>query len=384
MARVCAPPDPSPPDPSPPEPRPPEPRPPLARSSAAGAASSPGHVLELTAIQAGAPGLRASLARGGLTVLSWGWAFSQWLKRGAYACGLRRATALDVPVLSVGNLAVGGTGKTPFVAWLVQRLAADGHTPGILARGYGASAGGGTTLNDEGRVLQHLLGADVPQAQDGDRIRGGRALRAAHPEVDVVVLDDGFQHRRIHRDLDIVLLDATRPFGFGHLLPRGLLRERRSALRRADAVVLTRTERVDAAAVERIQSEIRRVHAGPLALARTEPAPPGLADELSGASVFVLCGLGNPDAFLGTVADLGATVVGRRILGDHEVLPEAAWPDLLAEARAAGAECVLLTRKDAVKYERLDPAVTVVDQAFHVHAGEAELLALARRALARP
>lgn len=347
-------------------------------------ASDGGGALDLTAIQAGAPGLRASLARGGLAVLSGGWAISQWLKRGAYACGLRRATRLDVPVLSVGNLAVGGTGKTPFVAWLVQRLAADGHVPGILARGYGAPAGGGSTLNDEGRVLQHLLGADVPQAQGGDRIRAGQALRAAHPEVDVVVLDDGFQHRRIHRDLDIVLLDATRPFGFGHLLPRGLLREGPSALQRADAVVLTRTERVDAATLERIQSEIRRVYAGPLALARTEPAPPGLTEELSGASVFVLCGLGNPEAFLGTVADLGATVVGRRILGDHEVLPAAAWPDLLAEARAAGAECVLLTRKDAVKYERLDPAVTVVDQVFHLHAGEAELLALARRALTRP
>lgn len=336
----------------------------------------------LESIQAGAPGVGASLARAGLTVLAWGWGAAQLLKSAAYATGLRRTSVPEVPVLCVGNLAVGGTGKTPFVAWLVARLTADGRTPGILARGYGRPIADG--LNDEGLVLRHLLGADVPQVQDGDRRRGLATLRAAHPAVDVVVHDDGFQHRRLGWRAAIVLLDATRPFGHGHLLPRGLLRERPSALRRADAVLVTRTERVDEAALERIEREARRhLPAGaPVAYARAEPGPPGLAEELTGAKVFAFCGIGNPVAFLGTLGDLGAEVVGQRAIGDHEVLPDAGWTSLLAEARAAGAECVVTTRKDAVKYPTMPADVVVVDQELVIHRGEAELLALVRRAIA--
>lgn len=332
-------------------------------------------------IQAGEPGVGRALARAGLTVLSWGWAAAQGLKGLAYGTGLRRSTALDVPVLSVGNLAVGGTGKTPFVAWLALQLRAAGRTPGILARGYGDAVIDG--LNDEGAVLRHLLGPDVPQVQDPDRVRGGRALRAAHPDVDVVLLDDGFQHRRIHRDVDLVLLDATNPLGHGHLLPRGRLRESPAALRRAHAVVITRTERVAASALPAIEARIRP-HLGegvPVAYARGEPTPASLADELSGAPVLAVCGIGNPAAFLGTLEDLGARVVGRRILGDHEGLPPGAWRDLLAEARAAGAECVVTTRKDAVKVPDLPAEVVVVDQALVVHGGEAELLAVVNTVL---
>ncbi len=333
----------------------------------------------LHAIQRGDPGIGRSAARAGLRVLSWGWQIVQWLKEGAYATGLRRARSLALPVVSVGNLAVGGTGKTPFVAWLVTRLRAGGHTPGVLARGYGSRAAtdagaGADALNDEGAVLQHLLGKDLPQVQDADRLRGAGALREAWPAVDVLVLDDGFQHRRIGRDVDIVLLDATRTFGYGYHLPRGLLREGPRALDRADAVVLTRTERVDAVALEEAKRAIRAVFDGPLALARTEPHPAALKHELAGARVFVLCGIGNPDAFLGTLADLGATVAGSRILGDHEALPDGAWPDLRAEARAVGAECIVTTRKDAVKYEPLPSEVTIVDVALVVHHGEAALL----------
>ncbi|MDA1196017.1 MAG: tetraacyldisaccharide 4'-kinase [Planctomycetota bacterium] len=335
--------------------------------------SEPHPATRRTAIQAGAPGVGRALARGGLQVASWGWAAAQQLKRGAYSLGVRRAARLSVPVLSVGNLTAGGTGKTPFVAWLAQHLVDAGHRPGILARGFGARAADGTS-NDEGAVLRRLLGASVPQVQDPDRVRGGRRLCAQHPEVNVILLDDGYQHRRLHRDLDIVLLDATEPFGYDHLLPRGLLRERPSALGRAGAVVVTRTERVSAGSVQSTCERIRAHFAGPIAEARTEPTPAGLADELAGAAVYVLCGLGNPGAFLGTVRDLGARVVGSRLLADHEALPMDAWPDLLAEARAAGAECVVTTRKDAVKYATLPSEVTVIDMELVVSTGEAALL----------
>jgi len=288
---------------------------------------------------------------------------------------------LDVPVISVGNLAVGGTGKTPFVAWLAQRLLVAGRRPGILARGYGGPVAGGT-LNDEGCVLAHVLGAAVPQGQGADRVRAGRVLRAEHPEVDVLLLDDGFQHRRLARDLDIVLLDAMEPFGQGHLLPRGRLRESPRALRRAGAVVLTRIERVSEEDVEAAAQRIGSLFNGPVARARTEPVPPALRDELGGARVLAVCGIGNPAAFLGTLADLGAEVVGRRILADHAALDEAGWLELAAQARARGAECVVTTRKDAVKVAALPPEVVVVDIETALVSGEADLWAAVVAALA--
>ena len=290
---------------------------------------------------------------------------------------------LGVPVISVGNLAVGGTGKTPFVAWLARRLRESGRHPGILARGYGGPLPE-RVLNDEGLELAFRLGPDLPQQQDPDRVRGGRALLARHPEVDVILLDDGFQHRRVARDLDIVLLDAMEPFGFGHLLPRGRLRERPAALCRAHAAVLTRTERVDAGAAAAAAARIRALCPGPLARARTVPVLAGPARELGGVRVLAVCGIGNPASFLGLLADLGAEVVGQRILRDHEVMPEGTWQDLLGEARAAKAECVVTTRKDAVKYERLSAEVVVIDVETVLVEGEEELWAAVERVLGPP
>ncbi len=339
--------------------------------------------VNLREIQRGGGGITGAVARAGLRVVSWGWAAGAVAKSAAYGLGLRRTTRMAVPVISVGNLAVGGTGKTPFVVWLAMRLIAAGRTPGILARGYGGALSGGA-LNDEGLVLRHMLGATIPQEQDPDRVRGGRALLARHPEVDVILLDDGFQHRRIARDLDIVLLDATEPFGFGFLLPRGRLRERPRALRRADAAVLTRTERVSESAADIAAARIQGLVSGPLARARTDTVPASLADELGGARVFAVCGIGNPDAFLGSLADLGADVVGRRILWDHEVLPASTWQDIAVEARAADAECVVTTRKDAVKYDVLPAETVVVDIETVLVTGEADLWAAIERVVGAP
>ncbi len=328
--------------------------------------------MNLRDIQGGGGGALGAAARVGLRVLSWGWAAGAWAKEAGYTMGLRRSRRLEVPVISVGNLAVGGTGKTPFVAWLARRLLEQGHRPGILARGYGGPLPE-RTLNDEGLVLAHLLGSDVPQIQDPDRVRGGRALLEQHPKVDVILLDDGFQHRRVARDLDIVLLDAMEPFGLGHLLPRGRLRERPGGLRRAGAAVLTRTERVRDDVAEAALKKIASFVRGPLARARTETVPRSLRDELGGAAVFAVCGIGNPAAFLGTLADLGTRIVGRRILQDHEVLPQSTWLDISAQAREAGAECIVTTRKDAVKYDDLPSEVVVIDVETVLVEGEAAL-----------
>jgi tetraacyldisaccharide-1-P 4'-kinase len=165
----------------------------------------------------------------------------------AYASGLARAHDAGLPVLSVGNLTVGGTGKTPFCIWVVRELQRLGRKPGLLSRGYRAGADG---RNEEALVFGGAC-PGVPHVQDPDRVRGARVLRARG--VDTIVLDDGFQHRRLAREQDWVLIDALRPWGLPRdargesvraLLPRGLLREPLSALARADALVITRANDV--------------------------------------------------------------------------------------------------------------------------------------------
>ena len=322
--------------------------------------------MRLREIQAGRSGLVPSLARAGLSILALGWRVGLLARSALRAAGIPRRARLPVPVVSIGNLTAGGTGKTPFVAWLASRLRSDGRRVGILSRGYGPRAAG-ADLSDEGMLLRRLIGRDVPQVEDPDRVRGGRRLLAEHPEVDVILLDDGFQHRRLHRDLDVVLIDATCPFGYGRLLPRGLLREPVSALRRAGAVVITRAERLDASALEGLGREIGALTGAPTAVVRTRPVaveidgvqhPP---ERLAGRSVFACCGIGNPDAFAGTLRDLGARVVGMRDLGDHVALAPQGWAAVVTEARAAGADLVVATRKDAVKLPSVPPGVAILD-----------------------
>ena len=341
--------------------------------------------MTLDDIQAGRGGVLARLARAGLWLCSLPWAFAQALKSLAYRVGLRRSQRAERPVISIGNIAVGGTGKTPFVVWLARRLLGDGHNVGILARGYGDTVSGG--LNDEGLLLRRALGADVPQIQDPDRVAGAARLLGEAPQTQVLLLDDGFQHRRIARDLDVVLIDATCPFGYGHLLPRGRLRERPAALRRAGAVVITRSDAVDESALARIESTVRAVCDGPIARAHVVPTTveragaPVAVTTLKDRSVFACCGIGNPGGFRRTLERLGARVVGERAFADHSVPPAAEWPELMRDAREAGAESVVITRKDAVKLDPLPDGVAVLDVELQIVEGEDELLRVVREAL---
>src|SRR5262249_14997671 len=164
-------------------------------------------------------------------------------RNAAFDRGARAVQRLPVTVVSVGNLTVGGTGKTPAVVWLCALAAARGRRPGVLARGYGRAPG--ARLNDEGEMLARAL-PGLLQDQAPARAAAGRRLLALG--ADFVVLDDGFQHRRLHRDVDLVCLDARLPFGNGRCLPAGELRERPDGLRRADAVILTRADGLDPAA----------------------------------------------------------------------------------------------------------------------------------------
>ncbi len=250
------------------------------------------------------------------------------LRNFAFDRGLRRVYRLPVPVWSVGNLTVGGTGKTPLVAWLVEQLRAAGRRPGVLARGYRRPPG--ALLNDEGRMLAARF-PDLPQEQDPDRVRGGERLVARG--VDIVVLDDGFQHRRLHRDRDIVCVDAARPFANGWLLPAGDLREPPSGLRRAQIVVLTRAGALTPDELARSVARVRDVAGPGAAVHAADHAPVALLSRpddhelplamLRGLRVVLLSAIGQPRAFEATVGALGAIVVRHVVRRDHHAHTEA-------------------------------------------------------------
>jgi tetraacyldisaccharide 4'-kinase len=302
-----------------------------------------------------------------------------------YDRGWLRTQRLQLPVVSVGNLSVGGTGKTPMVVWLARALAARGFRPGILSRGYRAGRGAeGATLNDEGRLLASLL-PDVPQVQRADRVRG--ALELERRGADLIVLDDGFQHRRLARDLDLCLIDSTRPWGLPAasgggapvraVLPRGLLREDPRWLARASALVLTRVEDLPAGALARLEAELEATVPGvarlcaqhrPVAL-RAGERRLDLA-ELRGRPVQLVSGIGNPEAFERTARGLGADLRGVHAFPDHHEFTRAELQPL------CGAGELLVTAKDAVKLAALDLPHLVLEVELEITRGLAVLEAL--------
>ena len=262
---------------------------------------------------------------------------------------------LDVPVISVGNLTVGGTGKTPFVVALVQRLVAMGRNPAVVARGYKSDGGG---ANDEERLIRSLC-PEVAYVADPDRIEGAE-LACRRFGADVVVLDDGFQHRRLGRSLDIVLIDGTCPFGYEYLLPRGLLREPVESLRRADVVVMTRCDQVSTSTRDNVDRRLRAV-AGAATLIQCIHGVSGIErldgtrhpDALEGRRVVLFSGIARPDAFLTTVRSLGAEVVGQRWWPDHHRYRAADVDSLQKSGRFPPHDLLLTTEKDAVKLAEL-------------------------------
>ena len=266
---------------------------------------------------------------------------------------MRTAERVGVPVISVGNVSVGGTGKTPFVRWCAEALVSSGHRPAIALRGYGARDG----ISDEAEEYRAML-PGVPLAVGADRLASIARARAEDPRIDCVVLDDGFQHRRIARDLDIVLVDATRPAIDGALLPAGWLREPASALRRAGMVVVTRAERVDPA----LAKSIELLHGRPPvawtrhAWTRIERHGAGGHDmpiaALEGKRVVVATALAHPDAFVADAIAHGARIADDIRFRDHHAFTAADVERIVVRARQKDA-AVLCSGKDWAKFGRL-------------------------------
>jgi tetraacyldisaccharide 4'-kinase len=270
-----------------------------------------------------------------------------------------------MPAISVGNLTFGGTGKTPTVVALVRDLVRRGRRPAVLTRGYGRRGDGqavvtgpqprqaAAEVGDEPVELAGRL-PGVPIVVDADRLRGGR--EAGRLGADVVVLDDGFQHLRIARDLDVVLIDAGDPWGGGHLPPRGRLREPVSALHRADAVIISKVPTDWHTVAEEIERTVHAVApqalvmAARMAASRVQGADREWlsADDLRGRRVVAFAGIGRPGGLLQTLREAGAEVVDTRWFPDHHRYADRDLEAVLQMAAAAGA-VPLTTLKDAVK-----------------------------------
>jgi tetraacyldisaccharide 4'-kinase len=297
-------------------------------------------------------GLASGLLRTALHAASipYGWAMQH--RNRAYERGAKKIHRAAAPVICVGNLTVGGTGKTPMVEWIARYLRSEQVRVAILSRGYRAEADG---VNDEALELELAL-PDVPHLQNADRVASA-TVAVEELASQLLLLDDGFQHRRLGRDLDIVLLDATEPFGFGHVLPRGTLREPLSGLRRAQVVVLSRADMIDAAERDAVRQRVRDLNPA-AAWCEVEHRPAALVNSLGvaspleavrGQSVFGFCGIGNPAGFQHTLERLGANVIGWREFADHHAYNRQDVDQLSRSAKEAGATLALCTRKDLVK-----------------------------------
>lgn len=259
-----------------------------------------------------------------------------------------------VPVVSVGNITTGGTGKTPVVALLTDELAKRSLRPGIVSRGYRSLSDEG---NDEKRVLATLC-PGTPHVQNSDRVAAARQC-VSQFDAGILVADDGFQHRRLARDLNIVLVDALNPWGHDFVLPRGLLREPMPGLRRADLVILTRADQVSAERREQIWSQTRK-WCGGVGEAEICFEPDeliGLAGNRTPVSeanlehnFVAFCGIGNPAGFQQTLETAGFHVEEFIEFPDHHHFSPADIEAVAAKARRAG--CGLITTlKDLVKIE---------------------------------
>lgn len=297
-------------------------------------------------------GVRASILRAGLSAAEPFYRLGVRWRNRQFDTGKRESHRVEVPVISVGNLTVGGTGKTPMVEWLARWFRERGVRVSLISRGYGAEAG---SRNDEALELEEKL-PDVPHLQNPNRVEAARTA-IDECETQLILLDDAFQHRRIHRDLNIVLIDALEPFGYGHLLPRGLLREPVANLKRADVIALSRSDAVDEAVRASIRKKAMK-HAPEATWLEVVHRPQSLLSttgeekeigSVQGQRIAAFCGIGNPAGFRHTLGELGAQVVDLREFPDHHAYQRHDIDELTDWARDLRVDAILCTHKDLVK-----------------------------------
>lgn len=269
-----------------------------------------------------------------------------------YDIKIIKSSEAAIPVISVGNITTGGTGKTPLVIWLCNFITNKEINCSILTRGYKSQTG---KISDEPAILSK----SCPNAKvvvNSNRYRG--SLRAvAEFRAKVLIMDDGFQHRSLHRDLDIITIDATCPFGYGKMLPAGLLREPLRSIKRANAVVITHFDQSSVNETEDIEKKILQI-APNITIAKAIHHHPNAVmrkgqklsiEELKERTIFAFCGIGNPNAFLNRLDEYGLNVVGSKVFNDHHNYSSFDISEIYEQARILGADIIISTQKDWIK-----------------------------------
>jgi len=281
-----------------------------------------------------------------------------------YKKGIVRSSRLPVKVISIGNITTGGTGKTPLVEFSVKYLSGSGRKVAVLSRGYGgdnSSQEGDGMVNDECLTLIENL-QDVPVLAGRDRVKSGeKAINDFG--VDCVVLDDGFQHLRLKRDLDVVVIDALNPFGGENLIPRGSLREPLQNLERADLFIISHCDQGNEQIIRSIYKKLDQInHSASVCESIHRPVHfDTIADGsilelewLKGKRVYALSAIGNPESFSNTLKGLGADLIKHRVFQDHHVYTEEEIEDVISAAQLLGADAIVVTQKDIVKIRKMN------------------------------
>ena len=285
----------------------------------------------------------------------------------------RRPKRLPRPSVCVGNLSVGGTGKTPTVIWLCERLARRGLHPAVLTRGYGRKTKSPTTISPDATAKRDNVGDEaalmsakldeVPIGVSSNRLQAAGSLLKEH-QADCFVLDDGYQRLSLHRDVNLLLVDASRPFEHEPTLPLGRLREPLSGISRADAVILTRTQ--PGCEYDSLRRVLQRHNPTcPIYLSRMKPrdvvsesGDTQALESIDAKRLFSFCGVGSPESFPRLLRSLGYDIAGEMTFPDHHTYSESDWWRIAAEARDCGADLLITTEKDLVNLDAGVPLST--------------------------
>jgi tetraacyldisaccharide 4'-kinase len=307
------------------------------------------------------------------------------LRVAAYETHYRKPKRLDATVIGIGNITLGGTGKTPMVAYIARYIKSEEHSVAILTRGYGRKSSGMLKLNtprefstndqpdksysefgDEPLMLARAL-PDIPIVINKDRFDGGRwAIDTLGAEA--LVLDDAYQHLALARDLNILLIDATDPFGGFEMVPFGRLREPLYGIKRADLVIITRADKpFDQAQTNAIikhfcgnKVPVMYAYSSITSLRHIETSENYETDQFTGWNAALLCGIGNPHAFADDILQLGINIVSENFFPDHHAFTQQDLDRVTQAAQEAGADLIVTTEKDAVRLEGMKHGVVPV------------------------
>ena len=314
----------------------------------------------------------------GLRVASMIYSAAVWIRETAYSRGFLKSKRLACMVISVGNLSVGGTGKTPMTIYLARLIRSMGYKVVVVSRGYGGKAEkkGGVVCDgrnllmsseesgDEPAMMANQL-KSIPVMVGRDRFRSGTvAIKRFDP--DIILLDDGFQHRRLNRDMDIVLMDAEKPLGNGYLLPRGSLRESKTALKRCHAVVFTRTDKAGALPFRRfgipdknkpVFQSSQKVNVAAIVKAKSSTTHCNKTadrelDSLSGKKVHAFSGIARNDDFINGLEKLGCRVARFSAFPDHYRYSHKDMKQIASQADLERVDCIVTTEKDYFRIPR--------------------------------